>query len=38
MYIGNNQIVEASKPGTPNKTRDYRNWAVQNLMPFAGRP
>jgi cell wall-associated NlpC family hydrolase len=38
MYIGNNQIVEASKPGSPNKVRDYRSWAVQNLMPFAGRP
>jgi len=39
MYIGNNTIVEAPKPGGYVKTRDYRNsWAASDLMPFAGRP
>lgn len=38
MYIGNNMIVEASRPGVPVKTRDYRNWAASNRMPWAGRP
>lgn len=38
MYIGNNTIVEASRPGVPVKTRDYRNWALSDLMPYAGRP
>ncbi len=38
MYIGNNMIVEAPRPGYSVKTRDYRNWATYNLMPYAGRP
>ncbi|MCJ7827140.1 MAG: NlpC/P60 family protein [Demequinaceae bacterium] len=38
MYIGNNIIVEAPRPGYTVKTRDYRNWAQYNLMPYAGRP
>jgi cell wall-associated NlpC family hydrolase len=38
MYIENNVIVEAPKPGDVVKTRDYRNWNVANLTPFAGRP
>lgn len=38
MYIGDNMIVEAPRPGYTVKTRDYRNWAQNNLMPFVGRP
>ena len=38
MYIGNNFIVEASRPGVPVKTRDYRLWLSSNRMPWAGRP
>ncbi|MBN2176457.1 MAG: C40 family peptidase [Demequinaceae bacterium] len=38
MYIGNNMIVEAPRPGYTVKTRDYRNWAQNNLMPYVGRP
>ena len=38
MYIGNNMIVEAPRPGYSVKTRDYRNWAANNLMPYVGRP
>jgi cell wall-associated NlpC family hydrolase len=38
MYIGDNMIVEAPRPGYTVKVRDYRNWAVNNLMPWVGRP
>lgn len=38
MYIGNNMIVEAPRPGYRVKTRDYRLWAQSNLMPYVGRP
>lgn len=38
MYIGDNMIVEAPRPGYTVKVRDYRSWAVNNLMPWVGRP
>ncbi len=38
MYVRNNIIVEATKTGYPVKTRDYRNWAAGDRMPYAGRP
>lgn len=38
MYIGNNMIVEAPRPGYTVKTRDYRLWNTGNLMPYVGRP
>lgn len=38
MYIGNDTIVEAPKPGGYVKTRDYRVGAAADRMPFAGRP
>ena len=36
LYAGNNQIVEASKPGVPLRVTAMR-WD-NRLMPFAGRP
>ncbi len=38
MYVRDNIIVEATKTGYPVKTRDYRNWAAGDRMPYAGRP
>jgi cell wall-associated NlpC family hydrolase len=38
MYIGDNMIVEAPRPGYSVKVRDYRLWNVGNLMPWVGRP
>jgi cell wall-associated NlpC family hydrolase len=38
MYVRNHIIVEATKTGYPVKTRDYRNWAAGDRMPYAGRP
>ena len=35
MYIGNGQVVEASRPGIPLRVAPVR-WA--NAMPYAGRP
>jgi cell wall-associated NlpC family hydrolase len=37
IYIGGGVIAEATVPGSPAKTRPYNNWAVGDLMPFAGR-
>ncbi len=38
VYIGNGVVAEASTPGVPAKTRVYNNWAVGDIMPYAGRP
>ena len=38
MYVRNNIIVEAPRTGYPVKTRDYRNWAAGDRMPYVGRP
>jgi cell wall-associated NlpC family hydrolase len=38
MYIGNGKVAEASTHGVPAKTRTYDNWAVSDIMPYAGRP
>ncbi len=38
MYVRDNIIVEATKTGYPVKTRDYRNWAAGDRMPYVGRP
>ncbi len=35
MYIGNGQIVEASRPGVPLRVTAMR-WT--STMPYAGRP
>ena len=35
MWVGNGQIVEASKPGVPLRVTSMR-WS--KTMPFAGRP
>ena len=35
MYIGNGQVVEASRPGIPVRIAAVR-WT--STMPFAGRP
>lgn len=37
IYIGNGRIAEASTPGVKAKTRVYNNWAVNDMMPYAGR-
>lgn len=37
IYIGNGIVAEASVPGVPAKTRVYNNWAVADMMPYAGR-
>lgn len=37
IYIGNGMVAEATVPGSPAKTRVYNNWAVGDLMPYAGR-
>ncbi|PKQ26951.1 MAG: hypothetical protein CVT64_00415 [Actinobacteria bacterium HGW-Actinobacteria-4] len=38
IYIGNGKVAEASVPGVAAKTRVYNNWAVNDIMPYAGRP
>jgi cell wall-associated NlpC family hydrolase len=37
IYIGGGKVAEASTYGVPAKTRVYNNWAVGDLMPYAGR-
>jgi cell wall-associated NlpC family hydrolase len=37
IYIGGGRVAEASTHGVPAKIRVYNNWAVNDLMPYAGR-
>ncbi|MDN4472001.1 NlpC/P60 family protein [Demequina zhanjiangensis] len=38
IYIGNGKVMEATTPGHVAGTRVYNNWAVGDIMPYAGRP
>lgn len=35
IYLGNNQVIHASKPGTPIGTAPLYNWDY--IMPYVGR-
>lgn len=37
IYIGGGKVAEASTYGVPARTRVYNNWAVNDMMPYAGR-
>lgn len=38
MYIGNNQVIEAPRPGLQVRVVDLDGWRSERLMPYAGRP
>lgn len=38
MYIGDNKIIEAPRPGLQVRIVELDGWRMDRIMPFAGRP